>query len=239
MTTLRPELTALPARIARLPLDPRGYPIPWFVGELNGVRDFRTMDATKWRRAVKERRCWICGDPLGAYLTFVVGPMCGVNRTSSEPPNHHECARWAVRNCPFLTRPQMVRREDEATEQANAENHGAGIGLPRNPGVTLLWTTRDYRLFNDGRGKPLIRLGDARELEWFAEGRAATRAEVAASVAGGVPSLMAMAEAQDQAEGAGAVKELTRMLDAYIGSYPPAPDAGTVYAERDNTENAS
>jgi hypothetical protein len=83
-----------------------------------------------------------------------------------------------------------------------------------------LWTTRNYHLFNDGHGTPLIHIGEARVLEWFCEGRLATRAEVAASVDGGVPSLMEMAEAQDKAEGAGAVKALTTMLAAYTACYP-------------------
>jgi hypothetical protein len=30
---------------------------------------------------------------------------------SAEPPSHRECAEYAVRACPFLTRPLAVRNE--------------------------------------------------------------------------------------------------------------------------------
>src|SRR5690242_2247182 len=110
---LRPELEQpLPDRIARLPLDERGYPVPWFVDWVDGKPEFRAMDPAKWKRAVKERLCWVCGDRLGVLLVFPIGPMCGINRTTAEPPSHRDCALWSVRNCPFLSRPHMVRRED-------------------------------------------------------------------------------------------------------------------------------
>src|SRR5437763_12378791 len=86
--TLRAELTKLPDRIAALPVF-RGYPVPWFVAYPNGPEgepEFRTFDPKKWIAAVQEKRCWVCGQQLGAYLAFVLGPMCGITRTTSEPP---------------------------------------------------------------------------------------------------------------------------------------------------------
>ena len=62
-TTLRPELDAagMPDRMKLLPIDDRGYPVPWFVDWIDGKPEFRAMDPTKWRRAVTEQRCWTCG----------------------------------------------------------------------------------------------------------------------------------------------------------------------------------
>lgn len=227
--TLRPELGVLPTRIARLPIDDRGYPVPWFVAWQDGKPEFRAMDGEKFVLAVREKRCWVCGDPLGAHVTFVAGPMCGLNRTSGEPPSHRECAQWSARHCPFLSRPQMVRREDETLNNATLVAESAGIALARNPGVALLWTTKSYRIFSDGHGKPLIRMGPAEVLEWYAEGRAATREEVAASVAGGVPALMDVARAQEAHEGPGAVKELLQQLSAYVRLYPASE--GTAHVD--------
>lgn len=187
-TPLRPELEQLPARIARLPIDARGYPVPWFVAWDNGLPEFRAMDGVKWRRAVQERLCWVCGERLGGWLTFVIGPMCGINRTTAEPPCHSECAIWSARNCPFLARPHMVRREDEVIN-ASTRDESAGMPILRNPGVTLLWTTRSYTVFNDGKGKPLIQIGPPSAVEWYSQGRHATRAEVAHSVETGLPVL--------------------------------------------------
>lgn len=220
--TIRPELEALPARLRTLPLDERGYPVPWFVAWENGKPEFRAMDGAKWVRAVRERLCWVCGDPLGAYMTFVIGPMCGLNRTTAEPACHRECAEWSARNCPFLSRPHMVRREDE---RFNAATHDNSPGCPilRNPGVTLLWTTKSFQLFPDGKGKHLIRIGEATSLQWFAEGRAATRAEVEASVTSGLPALQSMAEEQDREEPfAGAVAALARMTERFKRLWPTA-----------------
>src|SRR5262245_39698608 len=94
MTEYREGLPARPPRIKRLPLDARGYPVPWFVAYVDGVPDFRIVDTPKIGVAWNKQRCWICGGQLGRYLAFAIGPMCAVNRVSSEPPSHLECAMY-------------------------------------------------------------------------------------------------------------------------------------------------
>src|SRR3954464_12191298 len=103
-----PDFGTLPERIARLPVY-EGWPVPWFVAQANGRPDFRVVDRQKFSKAIKERRCWICGDKLGHWLAFPIGPMCSITRTISEPPSHRECAEWSIRYCPFLSNPAMVR----------------------------------------------------------------------------------------------------------------------------------
>jgi hypothetical protein len=125
---------------------------------------------------------------LGVYVAFVAGPMCGINRTSSEPPSHRECAYWSARNCPFLNNPRAVRREDEVTAAAKM----AGFGLKRNAGVVMLWTTRTYDIFKVHNGV-LIQMGEPETVDWIAEGRQATRAEVLQSIDSGLPNLEAVA----------------------------------------------
>jgi hypothetical protein len=191
---LRPELTELPLRMKDLPIDERGFPTPWFVEWVNGAPDFRLMSGEKWRRAVREKLCWVCGQKLGSYLVFCIGPMCALNRTTSEPPCHRECARWSAANCPFLSRPHMVRREGGLPEEA--EDTIGGIGLKRNPGVTLLWITRTFTVWKPDGGGLLIEVGEPIEVEWYAEGRPATRAEVEESVRTGLPLLEEMAKTQ-------------------------------------------
>jgi|SRR5215831_2777712 len=202
---LKVDLTDLPVRMAHLPIDPqRRIPVPWFVAWVDGKPEFRAMDARKWRQAVNERLCWTCGQRLGVHQTFVLGPMCAITKTTSEPPNHRECARWSACNCPFLSRPHMHRREAGMPEEAQAP---AGMSIPRNPGAVALWTTRSYELFDDGDGKPLIKVGpleSLENLEWYAEGRMATLAEVRHSVDTGLPILLEVAER----EGPKAVKDL-------------------------------
>jgi len=197
-------------RMKTLPRDERGFPVPWFVDWIDGKPEFRAMDQRKYVLAVRENRCWVCGEKMGITKAFVAGPMCGINRTSSEPPCHIECARWSAMNCPFLTNPRMVRREDENFNKTSHLENGAGHAILRNPGVAMVWVTREYEIFNDGKGRPLIQMGEPERVEWYAQGRNATRDEVQASIDSGLPNLEAIARLQD-----GAPAELRRYIDRF------------------------
>lgn len=212
----RPELPPMPERIARLPLDHRGYPVPWFVawvdGEGNpvspgeGTADFRVIAPDRISDAVTFSQCWICGQRTGANVAYVIGPMCAVNRVSSEPPSHRDCAIFAAIACPFLTRPHAKRREAGLPEDALDP---AGFALKRNPGVALVWVTRGVKTFPVPGGY-LFDAGDPTETLWFAEGREAQHApEVEASIASGLPALQEMADA----EGPVATAKLQRMYE--------------------------
>lgn len=194
---LRPDLPPLPPRIAKLPIDERGYPVPWFVQWLdennqptdNGVGrpEFRMASGKNFYMAMKAGVCWVCGEPLGGFRTFVLGPMCCITRTTSEPPSHFECADFSARACPFLTKPKMVRREDELT--AESKRNVGGEMIERNPGVCALWTCKQYYQFADPSNKPLLRVGRPEDVKFYAQGRAATREEVEESVRTGLPLL--------------------------------------------------
>jgi hypothetical protein len=212
---LRSDLESLPERMKGLPVDERGYCVPWFVDWLDGKPEFRAMDLRKFVRAIREKLCWVCGQRLGIHMCFVAGPMCGINRTSSEPPSHVECAQWSARNCPFLSNPQMVRREDEQISKAT--DNVAGFMLSRNPGVVMLWKTRIYDIFDDGRGGKLIQMGEPESVEWLACGRSATRAEVIASIDSGLPNLEALA--RTERGGLEALAKAQKRFDKWL---PPA-----------------
>ncbi|HEV8502512.1 MAG TPA: hypothetical protein VGR63_13105 [Casimicrobiaceae bacterium] len=194
-----PELGTLPPRIAKLPIDSRGWPVPWFVDWITNadgvaVPDHRTMDPRKFYRAIKDRLCWVCGEPLGRWLAFPIGPMCTITRTTPEPPSHRECVEWSVQHCPFLSNPEMVRRHEHLPTDAMPP---PGLGLKRNPGVMCEWITRTYETFrvpsSSGNLKHLITVGEPTEVRWWREGRTATRAEVEESVTSGLPNLLAAA----------------------------------------------
>lgn len=214
---LRPELTPLPDSMAHLPLD-RGYPVPFFVewvidgrsappGHPRSRPDFRIMSQGRLNRCVRNTLCWVCGTEIKTEPTFVVGPMCVVNRTSAEPPSHRDCAEWSAVNCPFLSRPHARRREHD---YATAEP--PGVMIARNPGVTITWVTSGYHVFKDGRGGRLFNIGDPLDFAAWREGRPATGEEIRESIDTGMPALMAMAEA----EGYDAVCELRKMRRAAV-----------------------
>ena len=89
---MNPTLETLPERMRHLKIDKRGYPVPWFVAWVNGEPEFRAMDADKWKRAVRDSRCWVCGGSLYQQeLCFVIG-QC-VRYGHALPPRHtHRCA---------------------------------------------------------------------------------------------------------------------------------------------------
>jgi hypothetical protein len=196
----------MPHRIENLPRDPeRGYPIPFFVAYINGKADFRIADDEKRRRCTRERLCWICGERLGKYLSYVIGPMCAVNRVSAEPAMHRDCAEYSVAVCPFLLNPNQ-KRNPKKVDAELAEV--PGVMITRNPGVMLLWVTRDYQLVRDSNGGVLFRLGDPIDLHWYTQGRAASREEVLESMESGMPLLKTIAEADGP--------EAVKMLNAQV-----------------------
>jgi hypothetical protein len=218
-------LQDMPPRIAALPrweimgmLAPVPYFVTWFKhGERcvtgDGEPDFRVALAETWRKCVRHGLCWVCGEKLGVHKAFVLGPMCTINRVTTEPPSHLECAEFSARACPFLTRPRMRRHSKDLPMNAG---NPAGEMIERNPGVTCIWVTKTFSIFNDGQGRPMIKIGDQVGLSWFAEGRRATRAEIMASIDSGYPILEEMA----QYEGGTAIAELERARDAAMALVP-------------------
>jgi hypothetical protein len=183
-----------PERIKSLPFDERTkHHVPWFVADApeGRERDFRIIDHNKRVRAVNKSLCWICGQRLGQFKAYVIGPMCLVNRITSEPPSHLECAQYAVMLCPFLSNPRMRR----SPRPLPAESlQPVGEHIDRNPGVSVIFVTKQppkILRVDDGF---LFTLPERYEsLELWALGRPATEAEVQASIAAGMPLLAAAA----------------------------------------------
>jgi hypothetical protein len=190
----------LPARLSRRPVSERGFPVPWFVSRINNKWDFVNVDPRKILDAYQRKICWLCGESLGTFRCFVIGPMCSINRVSSEPPAHRDCAEYAVRACPFLARPN-AKRNDKA--HLGEFDDIPGMAIEHNPGATLIWVTKRYHPFRAGNGI-LFQLGEPAEVYWYAEGRAATRAEILAAIDKGLPLLRKAAED----EGPDAVRDL-------------------------------
>ena len=190
MTELRKDLPELPRRMRGLPVDARGYPVPWFVEWIDGIPDFRIVKRDAVTDAIRFKKCWICGDRMGRFGAFVIGPMCTVNRLSSEPPSHRECAEFAAKACPFLVRPGAKRREANMTRQ---KKEAPGNMLLHNPGVAAVWISDRWKPFRVEDGI-LFDVGQPTEIHWYREGRAATTREILAGIDSGLPALMELAE---------------------------------------------
>jgi len=223
MRELRAGLPPLPAKMAPLPIDERGYPVPYFVAWIDGKPDHRIADPRALKACIELGRCWICGQTLGRFKAYCVGPMCAITRTISEPPQHLECATFAATACPFLTRPQAKRRETMLPE---ALKEPAGVMIKRNPGAVAVWVSLGFHVFDHTNG-PLFDLGEPVQVLWFCEGRRATRAEVEASIDSGLPILTEQAKAQghdalmDLAERIGSLRVLlNKTLPTVTGDHP-------------------
>jgi hypothetical protein len=230
---LHPALPPLPVQMKNLPVDARGFPVPYFVEwfhkdgkpfqhidapirqEDGDYPDFRVMDSRKRARAVRYKLCWVCGGALGVFKAFVIGPMCSINRTSGEPPAHRDCAIFSAQGCPFLTKPQVERRENNLPMPEEIHVHPAM--LSRNPGVAMVWITKSYKVQQD-EGEVLFRIGEPEEIFFFAEGRVATREEIMHSIDTGMPFLREAAEKQ----GAEALQLLDEMYADAIQLVPAA-----------------
>jgi hypothetical protein len=210
-----------PPGVDQLLVDARGWVVPWFVSCLDGVPDHRVVDGRKFYRAVKHERCWVCGGPLGRIKASVIGPMCAVNRITSEPPSHPQCARYAVVACPFLSKPRARRNERNLPEE---RREAAGVALDRNPGIAVIWESlHPSKPFNPMHGAQgtLFDLGAPYRVSWWREGEPATRDEVLESIFTGLPALLKVA----QAEGQEAVEALAEMTAKALELLPEAAPA--------------
>jgi len=164
----RPDLPEMPARIKALPVDEHGYPVPWFVGWVDGKPDYALIEFDKFVRAADEKRCWVCGEFLGAHRAFVTEAMAAFTRLTTEPPCHSECAIFSVTACPFLTK-RWVRAGEENLE------------------VAWVWITKSYKWETDvdlirDMHDVRFRIGTCRKVLFYTAGRKATLEEVRRSM---------------------------------------------------------
>jgi hypothetical protein len=211
------DTVPMPARIAKLPRDHRGYPVPFFVEWRDGAPLFPIFSPIKWKRCIGHNLCWVCGEPLGRNLVFAIGPMCTINRISSEPPAHRDCTLYSMQVCPFLSNPRMGR---VPTERFGDVIPPGGIMEPRNPGTMAAWSTRSYRIVRTPTG-PVLGIGNPLAVEWWTRGRAATAQEAAEAFTIGATKLLTVA----QGEGEAAVVELARLI---IAARKQLPDPALV-----------
>ncbi|WP_328366639.1 hypothetical protein [Micromonospora zamorensis] len=142
--TDRPDI---PPSLAARPHDARrGLPIPPVnihpdpTGGGSHV-DFTTINTTTSTRLAVERRCSLCGEPMGYWVAFLGGSRAAELMRYADPPGHPECMSAALSLCPHLALGRHRR--------ARADRPGAGIIPPGShgdkPDRYLLGITRAYR----------------------------------------------------------------------------------------------
>lgn len=95
----------IPDFMKRLPVDHRGYPVPFIVfRDKEDKPHFRINDTTKVLQCVKEDRCSICGNTLGSNKWIVGGPLSAFHPHGAfnDIPVHRECCEYALQVCPYM-----------------------------------------------------------------------------------------------------------------------------------------
>lgn len=193
----------MPTRMKGRPVDLRGFPVPWFVTQKtpDGLYDFVHIDPARLETAYRLGLWTLSGQPLGKYVSFVVGPMCIINRVSAEPPCIPELGKWAAQVCPFLSRPLAKR----PAHDPSAEQNVPGVMVADNPGGCVVWTVKRDG-FTRGRNR-LYSFGDPVEVTFWTKGREATPDEARAIFEARAEKLEAMA----RVEGDDALQAFYRM----------------------------
>jgi hypothetical protein len=141
----------MPARIAALPRDRRGYPIPFVVmRDGRGDPHFTMNDLQLVARAASDGLCSICGEKLGAWKAMAGGPASAFHPEGAyfDGPLHRECGEYALRVCPWLATPGWSKRIGARTLRPGAVPDGAMLVAedvtvhPDQPPVFVLITTK-------------------------------------------------------------------------------------------------
>jgi hypothetical protein len=140
----------IPDFLSHLPVDERGYPVPYFAAIVNGKPDFRMLDMEKQKICVEYNKCAICGKKLqkGVYY-FISGPLGAKNQVSSDPPMHRECAGFSLAACPHLHFEKAERRDRNLPK----ETQHSGSQLLGKPEAVFMILADKFKTMKDPASK--------------------------------------------------------------------------------------
>lgn len=89
----------------QLPLDKRGYPVPYVVYQENDAFYFKINDQKKSINCILNKKCSICGSDLNDDLWLVGGPQSAFHPYGVyiDSGVHYECGKYALQVCPYLS----------------------------------------------------------------------------------------------------------------------------------------
>jgi hypothetical protein len=167
----------MPDRVAKLPRDVRGYPIPYTVMiDAEGKPHFPVVDDVKRKDCMRRRLCGVCGELLGYWIWFVGGDRSAASRLFTDPPMHEECARYSLAVCAFLARPaSKYRRPSEPKQIEGADGERLVVamdddGQTKRPPHMALYRTRQYVIVRLPSRKVLelaYHAAPSKSIEWF------------------------------------------------------------------------
>lgn len=182
----------LPPRMAALPKDRRGLPVPYIVLVTDdGTPHFTINDSRKVAKVLRERRCAICGGKHHRGLWLVGGPMSAFHEDGAylDPPLHFECAQYALKVCPYLAAPKYSGRLDDATltaQQVEQERLLTLVDhtmLPDRPDVFVAGMTLDYQVIERPTGPAILPKRPWKQVRFFQKGEELSHSQATGHVA--------------------------------------------------------
>jgi hypothetical protein len=111
------ERIAATPGIRDLPVDARGYPIPFVVMRAkDGTPDFIVNDSAVLHRCAEEGLCSVCGGRLREDgVWFIGGPLSAYDPRGAynDGPVHRGCGEFALTFCPYLGLPSYRGMSDD------------------------------------------------------------------------------------------------------------------------------
>lgn len=143
----------IPDMMKGLPLDKRGFPIPFLVAyDLAGEPMFTVNDDQKTMRAITESLCGICGQELTyGDLWWVGGPLSAFHPDGCyvDGPMHAECSTYALMACPHLAAPKYTKRIDALPTRKNGTPFAVHLDhtvMPDRPLVFVQGCSESYNV---------------------------------------------------------------------------------------------
>lgn len=121
-----PAKFEIPDFLRHLPVDDRGYPVPFFVPWKGGKPMFLYADERKVANCADRRICGICGKLLTRLDSFMItGPIGLSNRVASDAPMHKRCAEYSMKICPHMYFEKAQRRShvDDGVHAMHKPSH--------------------------------------------------------------------------------------------------------------------
>lgn len=159
------NLISKPPNIAALPVDARGYPVPFFAMWIDGKPDFRVVNPQAVFECATAHKCFVCGQKMKGMFTFVGGPKSMEHHHFTDGPTHKDCAEYALQTCPFLAIPTFAYNRapilnavvNEIVTTERQEKIGQGL-------------TAEFTMVSQ-RGHVLFQAGRWLQLKWWQEGK--------------------------------------------------------------------
>lgn len=140
----------IPKELSHLKIDSRGYPIPYFVSEINGKPEFRFIKPERLEMIIEKKLCHICGKKLPTdFFYFISGPVGLQNRVSTDAAMHRLCAEFSLRACPHLYLQKADRRDND--ELAETIDKSQAILLDKPDTMFLVKCDKFKRIDEGGR----------------------------------------------------------------------------------------